>query len=183
MKTVLRVLTMILIASTASAELSPGYKVPENGKIQVATLSGSLSCPEIGEFKPLNLNGEVYSSGNYYPELQINFGCGGKPALDGVDLTLIAEIGDVRLEELDSVSSMRSMQNGENYNFKESALIKENMTYSMILNSSKFRGLLVFRVISYRQNILTIEYVTRKYSKIIQTQKSEDIEFGQKNSR
>lgn len=182
MKTKLLLITSLLMAQIASAEITSDYTLPENGKIKTAILSGSYSCKEAGPFKVLNLNGETHHGGNYYPELQINFVCGAKPMLEGTDLSLIADIGDKRLEDLDFyLSLMPKWQTGQSHNFRVSAEIKENNTYAMILNTFKFRGLLVFRVISYRDNILTIQYATRKYSLIQETQKSDFIDYEKKN--
>lgn len=183
MKSTILLITSLLVVQFASAETANDYKLPENGKIQTAILSGSYGCKDAGPFKVLNLNGETYLNGNYYPELQINFACGAKPMLEGTDLSLIADIGDKSLEDLDFyLSLMPKWQTGQSHNFRVSAEIKENNTYAMILNTFKFRGLLVFRVISYRDNILTIQYATRKYSLIQETQKSDFINYEKKNS-
>lgn len=183
MKSTILLITSLLVAQIASAETANDYKLPENGRIQTAILSGSYGCKDAGPFKVLNLNGEVIDNGNYYPDLQINFACGSTPEFEGTDLSLIADIGDKKLEDLDYYLSLTpNWQVGQSHNFRKSAPIKENNTYAMVLNTFKFRGLLVFRVISYRDNILTIQYATRKYSLIQETQKSEFIDYGKKNS-
>jgi hypothetical protein len=174
----------LLLVTTVHAETAPGYQLPENGKIKTAILSGSYSCKDSGAFKTLNLDGETHHNGNYYNELQINFACGSDPELEGTDLSLIAEIGNIPLENMDYYSSLSPKhQVGESHNFRKAAPLHENMTYAMVLNTFKYRGLLAFRVISYRENILTIEYVTRNYSKIRETETSTFIDYAKRNFR
>ena len=184
MKKQIIIIVAMLAAKMANAEVAAGYQLPENGKIKVATLTGSAGCSSMGEFKPLNLNGETYMDGTYYPDLQIDFGCSGKPMLEGADLSTIAEIGLVPLETIDYYRSLAPIWDShDSLNFRRSAEIKEGMTYSMILNTFKYRGQLVFRVVSYKNNILTIEYVTRSYSLISETASSKFIDYKSENSR
>ena len=174
----------LLGSKIAGAGMMEGYKLPENGKIKVATLTGSYSCKDAGPFTVLNLNGETYDSGNYYPELQINFSCSSKPSIEGTDLSTIAQIGEVPLEEMDTYTALPWYSNSSaDHNFTQSAPIIEGMTYSVILNTFKYRGQLVFRVISYKSNILTIEYVTRSYALITETSKSTFIDYKALNFR
>ena len=184
MKNQIIIIVAMLAAKVANADIAAGYQLPENGKIKVATLTGSYSCKDVGEFKALNLNGETYLNGNYYPELQLNFACGSEPELEGTDLSTIAEIGELPLDGVDTyLAEAPHWVVGESYNFRRSALVKEGRTYSMMLNTFEYRGQLVFRVISYKSNILTIEYVTRSYSLISETSKSPFIDHKTPNSR
>lgn len=184
MKNQIALFAVLLALSIANADEQLDYKLPENGKIKVATLTGSYSCPAAGVFTTLHLNRDTFHNGNYYPELQMNFACGSTPSLEGGDLSLIAEMGDVPLEQITTLTAQApSWTVGESYNFRRSAVIKEGTTYSVMLNSFKYRGLLVFRVISYKSNILTIEYVTRSYSLIKETETSKFIDYKEPNSR
>ena len=167
-----------LVASASENQL------PENGRIKLAVLSGR--CEGMSPPSPSNLylTKASTSADGYgdYPELLIT--CANTPEIGGSGFTLTAAIGKIDIADMDYYLSLAHFNVvGESHTYRKSVPIKEGMTYSAMLNTPKYRGLMVFKVISYKENVLTIEYATRVYEVIKETQDSIFIDHKQKNSR
>lgn len=165
----------------AFANLDPNFKLPINGKINIAIFSIGTSCygeqPERHIY--LNLHGDTYMNGSSDAELQAEATCDSFENFSGAGDSVIAEIGNIPLENLDYYSSRRAIQvDGESYIYRDVAPIKENMSYSVIINNSTTSGLMVFRVLSFKNNVITIEYATRSFNMIRTGQSSTFIDYN-----
>lgn len=144
--------------------------LPELHRIQTVTLSPSYSCRSEEEFQKGYENTALflsdYSRRRNSPELLFNGACKSTDYLQGHDLNVIADLGDVPLEQLrpDLVLSVKRVHP----NLPRFSAIAEppviGHTYAELINQGDIRGFFYFRVTAYVPNQrLELKYVVEQY--------------------
>ena len=145
--------------------------LPELHRIRTATLSPSYSCRSEEEFhkgyESTALFLSAYSRQRNSPELLFNGACKTWDYLQGHDLDVIADLGDVPIEELrpDQVFNGRRVHERANYSrFSSIADPVVGHTYAELINQGDIHGFLYFRITAYVPNQkLELKYVVEQY--------------------
>ncbi len=162
MNVILSTITAMMISQPAEA----APNLPELNVIKRVTLDGSYSCDNTKEYglelvKDVNLIQDA--------DLFLNYACGTRMMFEsgyrGAGLSLIADLGPQKLEDLNWMKALSpTWQVGESYNFRKSALVQQGHSYSVVINSRKASGLMVFTVENIDGQRVTIRYAVRQYA-------------------
>jgi len=135
------------------------------------TLSPSYSCRSEEDFQKGYANTALflsaYSRQRNSPELLFNGACETWDYLQRHDLNVIADLGDIPLEELrpDQVFNVRRVHERANYTrFSGIADPVVGHTYAELINQGDIRGFFYFRITAYVPNQkLELKYVVEQY--------------------
>jgi len=171
---------LLILVTFSLSNLAIAGKMPVLHKIEQATLTAPYSCKGSYEKSALFLSG--FSKSQNAPDLLYNGACGSENFIDastaGDDFTLIADLGDVKLEDLTASKSF-NIQNtvGQDNTFKETQPVILNHTYAVLISKSDIRALYAFKVVSQtKDGAMTIRYAVKSYS--IQETKAESEGFS-----
>ncbi len=192
MKSFPLLLTLLLVSggNTAVQLLSP--TLPELHKIKVVTLSPSYSCRSKEDFQKGYGNTALFltDEGRWNgPDLLFNGACGSLDELQGQtagdDMTLIADLGRVSLEDLraDQAFNVKRIASDVSYSrFMSLAEIEVGHTYAVLINKSKVRGLMFISVTAWVPNQkLDLKYVVKEYQLLIVRKQSPGFDWERKS--
>lgn len=171
-------LSFAFLVFFSAPDARPGkndFSLPELHIIRRATLSPSYSCRsekhvQYGYAKTA-LFLSTYSERMNSPDLLFNGACKSEDYFEGStagdDMSLIADLGTVSLEDVTS-SSAFNVQRIHSFNlysrFAELAKVEAHHTYALVINKSGVRGLLVFFVEDYQPNKqVNLSYAVKEY--------------------
>lgn len=173
MKSVFALAAMCLVLSAFTPQQPrEDFGLPELHRIKTVTLSPTYSCRSEEDFQKGYENTALFLSGysrqRNSPELLFNGACKSMDYLQGHDLNVIADLGDVPLEQLrpDQVFNVKRVHGQTNYS-RFSAIAEPPIvghTYAELINQSDIRGFFCFRVTAYVPNQrLELKYVVEQY--------------------
>jgi hypothetical protein len=168
----------ILCAMSVVAKASDD--MPTLNKINQAILLVPYSCG--GSYQSSGLFLSSYSRNINAPDLLYNGACGSHDYIEalgpGGDIGLIADLGDVPLEDVTPSKALNWQQTVDEGNFfKDTQHVVTNHTYVVLLSKSEVRALYAFKVVSQTQDgAMTIRYAVKSYS--IQNTKAESAGFS-----
>lgn len=159
---------LILATVIALSNIAMAADLPELHKIEEVTLSAPYSCG--GSYSRSALFLSDYSKKRNSPDLLYNGACRSGNTISastaGDDFTVIADLGDVRLEDVSAHKAM-NFQNisGQDNSFKQDQPVVLNHTYAILISKSEIRALYVIKVVAYRPDgAMTIQYAVKSYS-------------------
>ncbi len=132
----------------------PDAEMPILNRLSRATLTSSTACRSQENPKPEDQPAALYLAPQTrqpgsIPDLVFRATCGSPDyfvaAVASDDLSMIADLGDVPVEDVTAHSALNSQ-------FVRSAKVDFNHTYAVLLNRGTLRGLFIFRVIGYLPN-------------------------------
>ncbi|MGE0104698.1 MAG: VWA domain-containing protein [Blastocatellales bacterium] len=132
----------------------PDAEMPILNRLSRATLTSSTACRSQENPKPEDQQAALYLAPQTrqpgsIPDLVFRGTCGSPDyfvaAVASDDLSMIADLGDVPVEDVTAHSALNSQ-------FVRSAKVDFNHTYAVLLNRDNLRGLFIFRVIGYLPN-------------------------------
>jgi hypothetical protein len=177
MKSVFALAAMCL-ALAASTTLQPREDsgLPELHKIKSVTLSPSYSCRSEEDFQKGYENTALFLSGysrlRRSPELLFNGACESAGYLQGHDLDVMADLGELPLEQLRPDQILKLTSDGVNYS-RFSAIARPPVaghTYAELINQNDIRGFFYFQVTAYVPGQrLELKYVVEQYELFKQT--------------
>jgi hypothetical protein len=121
------------------------------------------------------------------PDLLFDGGCGSKDFFHGStagdDMSLIADLGVVPLEELTASKAFRVPSEGSRYSrFSEVADVEDGHTYAVLINKASHRGLFVFTVVDHVPNKkVELRYAVAEYHAMIVRSESQGFDWEAKN--
>src|SRR5262249_852826 len=188
-------LTAVLIAFSplGSQEQKADLGLPELHVIKTVTLSPSYSCRSREEFRTGYANTALflsrYSDDRNSPDLLFNGACGSEDYFEGStagdDMSLIADLGDVPLEEVTTSKAFnfKRVHSFDLYSrFTAQSKVEGNHTYALVINKSEIRGLLVFSVVNYLPNKKAeLRYAVKEYQILSVRNRSEGFDWSAKN--
>jgi len=192
MKLLLMFLSALFVASLPDQVSDLG--LPELHTIKKVTLSPAYSCRSNEEFRTgyakTALFLSKYSEGHNGPDLLFNGACGSvdyfQGSTGGDDMSLIADIGTVPLEEVTAhkAFNFQSVHSFDLYSkFAESVKVVPNHTYVVLINKSDVRGLFAFSVDSFvPDQKVELRYAVKEYQVLTVRAGSEGFAWEAKNS-
>jgi hypothetical protein len=179
MKSVLLAATLLSTISTANMQSRiPDSDLPELHRIKTITLSPNYGCRTQEGFQKSYANTALFlsSAGKDLndPDLLFNGACGGKDFFQAHmtvdDLTVIADLGKVTLEELHPYQVFshvyrRNDQLPESYaTFLTVVPVQLGHTYAVLVNKQSVRSLLYFTVVGHVPNQqVDLRYAVQNY--------------------
>lgn len=176
-----------------SQSQKPDLGLPELHTIKTATLSPTYSCRSKEEFRTGYARTALflsrYSDDRNSPDLLFNGACGTADYFQGStagdDMSLIADLGEVRLEEVtsDRAFNFKGIHSFDLYSkFAREALVQGNHTYAVLINKRELRGLFVFSVVDYALNKrVDLKYAVKEYQVLDVRSQSEGFDWSAKN--
>src|SRR5262245_6443963 len=154
---------LIAFSPLGSQEQKADLGLPELHVIKTVTLSPSYSCRSREEFRTGYANTALflsrYSDDRNSPDLLFNGACGSEDYFEGStagdDMSLIADLGDVPLEEVTTSKAFnfKRVHSFDLYSrFVQKVKVQNNHTYALLINKSDVRGLFVFSVVGFVPN-------------------------------
>jgi len=185
-------LTLLFVSGANSSVQLPSPTLPELHKIKTVTLSPSYSCRSKEDSQKGYGNTALFltDEGNWNgPDLLFNGACGSLDELQGQtagdDMTLIADLGKVPLEELraDQAFNVKRVHSSELHSkFMSLAEIEVGHTYAVLINKSRVRGLLFLSVTAFVPNQrLELKYVVKEYQLLIVRKQSPGFDWVRKS--
>ncbi len=154
---------MLGIASKSIALESSRLVLPELNKIKSATLFGSYGENHEGFYLNLSSFTEIHKDYDlfiYSNQREIIL----KSGTLGPSLSLIADIGDVPLEDVNFYLGLSPLWTlTDSHNFRKQAVAIPNRTYVVVINNWQTSGMLVFRIEDVRGDQVRLRYAVRKY--------------------
>jgi hypothetical protein len=194
MKAIFAVVALCLISAVpALQQPREDFGLPELHRIKTATLSPSYSCRSDEEFTKGYAETALflsrYSRNRRSPELLFDGACKSEDHLEGAlagdQLDVIADLGEVPLEELraDQVFNTRRVARLEYYSsFSEIARPLLHHTYAVLINKGDIRGFFYFTVTGYVPNQkLELKYVVKDYELLNRRDSSAGFNWGATN--
>jgi hypothetical protein len=192
MKSVLLPLTLLLVSGGHSSVQLPSPTLPELHKIKAVTLSPSYSCRSKEDFQKGYGNTALFltDEGRWHgPDLLFNGACGSLDYLQGQtagdDMTLIADLGRVSLEDLraDQAFNVKRIASNELYSrFMSVAEIEVGHTYAVVINKSGVRGLIFISITAWVPNQkLDLKYVVKEYQLLIVRKQSPGFDWTKRS--
>jgi hypothetical protein len=160
-----------LVSQEQKAELG----LPALHTIKTATLSPAYSCRSPKEFQAGYENTALflskYSTKRNSPDLLFNGACGSKDYFEGAtagdDMSLIADLGEVPLEEVSASKAFnfKRVHSFDLYSrFAEEAPVEARHTYVVLISKRDLRGLFMFSVRSYVPNSrVDLQFAVKEY--------------------
>lgn len=154
---------------------TPKIELPELHTIKSVTLSPSYSCRSADDFGRGYANTALflspYSKQRNSPDPLFNGACKSEDYFEastaGDDMALIADLGNVDLEEVSASRAFnfkRVHSWPEFSKFVRATKVKLDHTYAVLLNKSDLRGLFIFKVVSYVPNqSVELKYAVKSY--------------------
>jgi hypothetical protein len=182
-------LLLVVFAPIAGQDRKPALGLPELHTIKSATLSPSYSCRSEEDFHTGYANTALflstYSHDRNSPDLLFNGACDAKNYFQGNDLSLIADLGRVPLEEVTAHSAFnfKNVHSFDLYSrFTQEAEVKAGHTYAVVINEYEIRGLFVFTVFDYAPNkSVDLLYAVKQYQVMKVQSESPGFDWSTKN--
>jgi hypothetical protein len=191
MKSLLILGSLLLItAPFISEQQKPDLGFPQLHTIKTATLSPSYSCRSHEEFQTGYANTALYLadySRHWGPDLLFNGACGAKDYFHGSaagdDMSLVADLGVVPLEELTATKAFRVPSANSQYSrFGEIADVENGHSYAVLINKGSHRGLFVFTVIDHVPNKkVELRYAVEENQAMVTRGESQGFDWEGKN--
>ena len=187
MKSVFALAAMCLVLSAFTPQQPrEDSGLPELHRIRTATLSPSYSCRSEEEFQKGYENTALflskYSLRRNSPELLFNGACKTWDYLQGHGLDVIADLGDVPIEELrpDHVFNVKRVHERANYTrFSSIADPVVGHTYAELISQGDIHGFLYFRITAYvPSQKVELKYVVAQYELFRQTEASPGFDWN-----
>ena len=170
-------LTSIFLGSALFAlqQQQPDLGLPELHVVKTATLSPAYSCRSHEEFQAGYGNTALflskYSAKQNSPDLLFNGACGAEDYFEGAtagdDMSLIADLGEVPLEEVSASKAFnfKRVHSFDLYSkFARVAAVEARHTYVVLISKRELRGLFVFFVKSYvPNNKVDLQFAVKEY--------------------
>jgi len=158
----------LIAAPSVSQKNSEDLGLPELHKIQKVTLSPSYSCRSQEDFqKGYAATALFLSKSSSGPDLLFNGACGAADDIEGQGMTLIADLGKLRLEDLkaDQAFNVQRVHSQELYSrFTRQIQPEIGHVYAVVINQPNERGLFYFTVTGYIPNErLDLRYAVKDY--------------------
>jgi hypothetical protein len=171
MKSILIAAVLLVAGPSISQKSQDNFDLPELHKIQKVTLSPSYSCRSKEDFqKGYGNTGLFLSRSSRSPDLLFNGACGSKDYLEGGEMTVIADLGKLRLEDLkaDQALNVQRVHSLDLYSRFTSEVEPEiGHVYAVLINKTEARGLFYFTVTGYIPNErLDLRYSVKQYQLI-----------------
>jgi hypothetical protein len=172
MKSLLLISCLLLTITPSNPQKShEDLGLPELHKIQAITLSPSYSCRSNEDFQKGYAGTALFlSKSSNGPALLFNGACGAQDYLEGQDLTVIADLGKVRLEDLraEQTFNVQRVHSFELYSkFLRVVQPEVGHTYAVVLNTPLVRGRFYFTITGYVPNQrLDLRYAVKEYQLI-----------------
>lgn len=168
MKSILIAAVLLMAAPSVSQKGQDDLDLPELHKIKKITLSPSYSCRSKDDFqKGYGSTALFLSKSSRSPDLLFNGACGSTDYLEGGEMTVIADLGKLRLEDLkaDQAFNLQRVHSQELYSRFTSEVEPEvGHVYAVVLNKTDSRGLFYFTVTGYIPNErLDLRYSVKQY--------------------
>lgn len=175
MKRVLLIVAIALMVVSAPAQSLKKLKLPELHKIKTVTLSPPYGCRSAEDsqkgYESTALFLSAYSKNRNSPDLLFNGACGGpdffQVSMAGDDMALIADIGDIALEEVSAAKAFntRRIFDFSLYSrFSDVVPVRAGATYAVLVNKSEIRGLFIFTVTNYvPSQQVDLRYAVKEY--------------------
>jgi hypothetical protein len=192
MKSLLPIALMLLTAAPSIPQKNPeSLGLPELHKINKITLAPSYSCASEADFAKGYGNSALYLSAYSKrinaPELLFDGACKSpdyfSAATAGDFLDVIADFGDVRLEDLiaaDVFGPRSSVDSTAPFRYKVKTQLGH--TYCVLINKGMTRGFFYFKVVGYVPNQkLDLEYVVMDYSLIQEQNRTPGFDWERKS--
>jgi hypothetical protein len=193
MKSLLPIALMLLMtASSIPQKNHEDLGLPELHKIKRITLSPSYSCRSAADFAKGYANTALFLSTfarqHNSPELLFDGGLCNETdyfvaANAGADLGVIADFGEIRIEDLtadDVFGRLRSADSA--VQFREMIKTQTGHTYCALINKDTTRGFFYFRVVGYIPNQkVDLEYVVMDYTITRQEGRSPGFDWTKKS--
>jgi hypothetical protein len=196
MKMLLMVSAALLWSTAVSAQTPrQDFGLPELHKIKTVTLSPSYSCRSKEDFQKgyesTALFLSDYSKKLNGPDLLFNGACGGQDyfhsSTAGDDMALIADLGSLALEELNSQQAFNAQRvhSFDLYSkFASSVKVEINHTYAVLVNKRAVRGLFFFTVADYVPNQkVALRYAIKEYQILNVLAESGGFDWERKNEQ
>lgn len=188
-------LTVILFMATPliSREEKTDLGLPQLHTIKPVTLSPSYSCRSKEEsqtgYAQTALFLSRYSESRNSPDLLFNGACGADDEFQGStagdDMSLIADLGDVPLEEVTAAKAFnfKRIHSSDLYSkFAQTAKVEANHTYAILINKSEVRGLFLVSVRSHVPNkAISLRYAVKEYQVLRVRNQAEGFDWSSKN--
>ena len=195
MKTLLGMaLTMFVAVPFVPHQQKPELGLPDLHTIKTVTLTPSYGCRSKEELRTgyaqTALFLSKYSDDRNSPDLLFNGACGSEDYFEGStagdDMSLIADLGRVPLEEVTSSKAFnfQRVHSFELYSrFTQEARVENKHTYAVVINKRELRGLFVFSVVNYTPNKkVDLEYAVKEYQVMNVRSESEGFEWVSEES-
>ena len=166
------------------------FDLPELHKIRTTTLSPSYSCrSKENSQKGYGTTALFLSKDSSGPELLFDGGCGSRDHLDvnmaGSDMSLIADLGRVKLEDLraDQAFNVRRNSMEPLLKFTSEAQVELGHTYAVLVNKADERGLFYVTITGYLQNErLDLRYSVKEFRLTTTTARSPGFDWEKKST-
>ena len=192
MKLALVFASILFVATLPEEKTDLG--LPELHIIKAATLSPSYSCRSKEEFRTgyakTALFLSKYSDDRNSPDLLFNGACGSEDYFEGAnagdDMSLIADLGSVPLEEV-TTSKAFNFQRVHSFDlyskFAQEMKVIPKHTYVVLINKREVRGLFVFSVDSFVPGQrVDLRYAVKECQVLSERARSEGFDWEARNS-
>ncbi|MDG0816454.1 hypothetical protein [Bdellovibrio svalbardensis] len=174
-----------LMASLLTISVKAAENLPTLNTIKTVALSGSRDEDQTKNFR-LYLSSYAYKGND--PELVLTTNKTDfvvmQSGYQGPNLSFLADIGDTNLENITLKNAIvPDLITGRTHNFSKAVLLQVNHTYSVILNTTVARGVLVFRVDAIRNGEVIISYAVKQYDVMTKVESSEGQDEQKGNER
>jgi hypothetical protein len=194
MKSLLALTSILFVSSALTSQAQkPDPGLPELHAIKTVTLSPSYSCRSKEEFRDgyarTALFLSKYSEDRNSPDLLFNGACGApdyfQSSSAGDDMSLVANLGDVPLEEVTSSKAFnfKRIHSFDLYSkFTQEARVQAKHTYAVLINARERRGLFICSVVDYVANKkVDLKYAVKEYQLLNVERQSEGFDWSAKN--
>ena len=163
---------LLMAAPSISQKSHDDLDLPELHKIKKITLSPSYSCRSKEDFQKGYAGTALFlANRSRSPELLFNGACNSPDYLDvnmaGDDLSVVADLGKIRLEDLkaEQVFNVQRVHSPELFSrFTMEVQPEIGHCYAVLINRSDARGMFYFTVTGYIPNErLDLRYVVKDY--------------------
>jgi hypothetical protein len=167
MKSIL-IAVLLMSAPSISQKVQEDPDLPELHKIHKITLAPSYSCRSKEDFQKGYGNTALFlSKSSRSPDLLFNGACRSTDYLEGGEMTVIADLGRLRLEDLkaDQAFNVQRIHSQELYSRFTSQVEPEiGHVYAVLINKIEARGLVYFTITGYIPNErLDLRYSVKQY--------------------
>lgn len=190
MRLLLTLATIVMVSAPFdSQEPQSTFGLPELHTIKTAILSPTYSCRSREEFRRgyegTALFLSKYSADRNSPDLLFNGACGSDDYFQGDDMSLIADLGNVPLEEVSAhkAFNFKNVHSFDLYSrFTRTAKVEVHHTYAVLLNKSEVRGLFIVSVTSFEPDQgVELRYAVKEYQVLNVRGRSEGFDWSAKN--
>lgn len=172
--------------AVAGTEKQQDFGLPELHRISLVTLEPSYSCRSHEEFQKgyeqTALFISSFSRKMNLPDLLFNGACESQDSFEaataGDDMSLLADMGNVPLEDVDAQSVFLT----RGLHFEKYVNVHLDHTYAVLLNNPARRALIVFTVTGHVPNQrVFLKYAVKEYQILNVQAQSPGFDWGQRN--